>query len=55
MRSGANGRGLATLRLDRVEDALTQGIGLTAGGLPLRLAKPDWARFAFPGEPKAAE
>jgi tRNA-modifying protein YgfZ len=55
MRSGANGRGLATLRLDRVEDALAQGIGLTAGGIPLRLAKPDWARFAFPGEPKAAE
>jgi folate-binding protein YgfZ len=38
--STAQGRGLAMLRLDRVADALV---------------KPAWARFAFPGDAKAAE
>jgi folate-binding protein YgfZ len=55
MGSGITGRGLASLRLDRVEDALASGTPLTAGGIALRLVKPDWARFAWPGEPKAAE
>jgi hypothetical protein len=55
MGSGANGRGLALLRLDRVADALARGEPLTAGGAAIRLVKPDWARFAFPGENKAAE
>jgi tRNA-modifying protein YgfZ len=53
--STAGGRGLAMLRLDRAEDALAAGTPLTAGGLPLRIVKPEWARFAFPGEAKAAE
>jgi folate-binding protein YgfZ len=48
--SCANGRGLALLRLDRVADALTEGLALTAGGLAFELSKPAWARFAFPGE-----
>jgi folate-binding protein YgfZ len=51
--STAQGRGLAMLRLDRVEDALAQGVALTAGGVPIRPIKPAWARFAFPGEAKA--
>jgi len=55
MGSGADGRGLALLRLDRVADALARGEPLTAGGAAIRLVKPDWARFAFPGENKAAE
>jgi tRNA-modifying protein YgfZ len=55
MGSAAAGRGLALLRLDRVADALSHGETLVAGGVPLRLIKPDWARFAFPGESKAAE
>ena len=42
------------LRLDRVADANAAGVPLTAGGVALRPRKPDWARFAFPGE-KAAE
>jgi folate-binding protein YgfZ len=54
MGSAAHGRGLAMLRLDRVEDALAAGMPLLAGGIPLRLVKPNWARFAFPGETKAA-
>jgi folate-binding protein YgfZ len=52
--SAANGRGLALLRLDRVADALAAGTSLTCGGVTLRVLKPDWAKFAWPGEPTAA-
>jgi tRNA-modifying protein YgfZ len=55
MGSTAGGHGLALLRLDRVADALSSGQQLLAGGAPIRLVKPDWARFAFPGDSKAAE
>jgi folate-binding protein YgfZ len=55
MGSATPGRGLAALRLDRVEEAQAVGATLTAGGIALRLVKPRWARFAFPGERKAAE
>lgn len=44
------GTGLAMLRLDRVADALEAGERVLAGGIPLQLRKPDWARFPFPGE-----
>jgi tRNA-modifying protein YgfZ len=53
--SSAQGRGVAMLRLDRVADALAAGQRLVAGGVEMRLVKPAWARFAFPGEAKAAE
>jgi tRNA-modifying protein YgfZ len=53
--SSAQGRALAMLRLDRTADALAAGAPLIAGGLEMRLVKPAWARFAFPGEAKAAE
>jgi tRNA-modifying protein YgfZ len=49
--SSAGGRGLAMLRLDRVGDALAAGSPLVAGSATLRLIRPDWARFAWPGEP----
>ncbi|MBI2713980.1 MAG: folate-binding protein YgfZ [Rhizobiales bacterium] len=52
--STAKGRGLALLRLDRVADALAAGTQLTAGGIAIRVVKPAWARFAWPGESKAA-
>jgi folate-binding protein YgfZ len=55
MGSGIAGRGLATLRLDRVEEALANGASLVAGGITLQLLKPSWARFAIPGKTKAAE
>jgi folate-binding protein YgfZ len=55
MGSAAEGRGLASFRLDRVEEALASGTPLTAGGIALTLVKPAWARFAWPGEAKAAE
>jgi folate-binding protein YgfZ len=52
--SSAEGRALAMLRLDRAEDALAAGHALVAGAVTLRLAKPDWVGFAFPGERKPA-
>jgi hypothetical protein len=55
MGSGIVGRGLAALRLDRVDDALASATPLVAGGIAVRPLKPDWARFAWPGEAKAAE
>jgi folate-binding protein YgfZ len=50
--SAADGRGLALLRLDRAEDALAAGQALVAGAATLRLIKPVWAQFPFPGETK---
>jgi hypothetical protein len=55
MGSAAGGCGLALLRLDRVTEAMSRGEALIGGGVPIRLAKPDWARFAFPGGTEAAE
>jgi folate-binding protein YgfZ len=55
MGSAAAGRGIALLRLDRVADALAGGEALMAHGVPIRPIKPEWARFTFPGESKAAE
>ena len=55
MGSGMAGRGLATLRLDRVDEALASGASLVAGGIRLQPLKPSWARFAIPGGVKAAE
>jgi tRNA-modifying protein YgfZ len=53
--SSARGRALAMLRLDRAAAALAAGEPLIAGGVAMRLTKPAWARFAFPGDAKAAE
>jgi folate-binding protein YgfZ len=55
MGSGIPNRGLAALRLDRVEEALAGGIAIIAGVVELRPVKPPWARFHFPGDVKAAE
>lgn len=41
--------GLALLRLDQVGDALAEGKTITAGGIEVRLTKPDWATFDVPG------
>src|SRR6516165_5210167 len=53
MGSAVGGLGIALVRLDRVPEA--EQTALAAGGIPIRLIKPDWARFSFPGEIKAAE
>jgi folate-binding protein YgfZ len=48
--TSAGGRGLVMIRLDRAGDALAAGETIAGGGLPLRLVKPAWIRFPFPGE-----
>ena len=53
MGSAARGRGIALIRLDRVAEA--GPAALAAGGIPIRLIKPNWARFSSPDEIKAAE
>jgi tRNA-modifying protein YgfZ len=52
--SSSKGRGLALLRLDRVADARASATPLTAGGIVLRVVKPGWATFPWPGETQAA-
>jgi tRNA-modifying protein YgfZ len=52
--STAGGRGLALMRLDKIEDALAAGTPLVAGGITLRAVKPAWATFDWPGEAKVA-
>ena len=53
MGSAMGGRGIALLRLDRVAEA--DGEALRAGSVAIHIVKPDWARFSFPGDIKAAE
>jgi folate-binding protein YgfZ len=55
MGSAADGRAVALLRLDRVSDAMSRGEELSADGVAIHVIKPDWARFAFPGEAEAAK
>jgi hypothetical protein len=38
------------LRLDRAAEAFAAGQPIMAGTVPIRLEKPAWARFPFPGE-----
>ena len=48
--TGANGRGLVMIRLDRAADALAAGETIRAGGMPVRIEKPGFIGFPFPGE-----
>jgi folate-binding protein YgfZ len=48
--TGANGRGLVMIRLDRAADALAAGETIRAGGMPVRIEKPAFIAFPFPGE-----
>jgi len=52
MGSGMTGRGLATLRLDRVEDALANGAFLVAGGIKLEPLKASWGPLCHAGKDK---
>jgi tRNA-modifying protein YgfZ len=45
------GRGLAMLRLDRLEEAIAAGQAVTADGIALQALRPAFARFAVPGAP----
>lgn len=49
MGSSAGRLGLAMVRLDRVEEAVQAGGGVSAGGIPITLLKSDWMPFDVPG------
>ena len=53
MGSSISGRGLALLRLDRAAEAMAAGTPLTSGNVEIKLAKPSWATFDWPGDAKA--
>ena len=48
--SGADGFGIALLRLDRLGDALQAGSAILAGGTAVTITKPAWATYPWPGE-----
>jgi len=52
--SVAGASGLASLRLDRAEEAVVKGNALTAGGVRITLRQPAFARFAVPVTAPAA-
>lgn len=52
--SAAGERGLATIRLDRLGDALAAGEPVRAGATMAAVGKPDFATFAFPSDTAAA-
>jgi tRNA-modifying protein YgfZ len=46
--TGAGGRGVAILRLDRAAEALAAGDRIVAGGVPAAIAKPPWWTADWP-------
>ena len=52
--SVAGASGLASLKLDRAEEAVVKGYTLTAGGVRITLRQPAFARFAVPVTAPAA-
>jgi tRNA-modifying protein YgfZ len=46
--SGASGRGVAILRLDRAADAVAAGEPIMAGGVGARIVRPDWWTADWP-------
>lgn len=52
--TGAEGRGLLVIRLDRAADALSAGETIRAGGIPVTLEKPAWIGFPVPGVDRPA-
>lgn len=49
MGSVSGDRGLAMVRLDRAEKAISQGQSLRAGDVEISLEQPSWASFVVPG------
>jgi folate-binding Fe-S cluster repair protein YgfZ len=47
--TGAKGRGLVMIRLDRAADAIAAGQTIRAGGIPITLESPSFATFTVPG------
>ena len=52
--TGAEGRGLLMIRLDRAADAMSAGETIRAGGIPVTLEKPAWIGFPVPGTDRPA-
>ncbi|PKR90372.1 folate-binding protein [Pleomorphomonas diazotrophica] len=50
--SASGPRGVAVLRLDRVQEAMTTGETITVDGLPVSVALPAWADYGWPETPK---
>ena len=46
--SGAEGRGLVMIRVDRAAEALAAGETIRSGGLPVQIVRPDWLDLALP-------
>ncbi len=53
--SVAGNKGLAIVRTDRVGDALTRGLALTAGDVIVTLTLPEWTGLSFSTETQEAE
>ncbi|HVY20391.1 MAG TPA: folate-binding protein [Bauldia sp.] len=53
--SSAGTAALALVRLDRAKEAMDAGIPIVAGGVPLTLTLPPWARFTWPAAVTADE
>lgn len=53
--SVSGSRALALLRLDRAAEALEKNEPITAGGLPLVIELPAWARFTLPARKDVAQ
>jgi tRNA-modifying protein YgfZ len=52
--SVAGARGLAPIRLDRAAEFIDKGETLRAGGVPVRIDIPAWARFALETNPEGS-
>ncbi|MCJ9748757.1 folate-binding protein YgfZ [Neorhizobium sp. SHOUNA12A] len=48
-------KGLAIVRIDRVGDALSRGVRLSAGDVTVSLTLPAWSGLSFPAEAEEAE
>lgn len=53
--SVAGNKGLAIVRIDRVGDALSRDLPLTAGDVTVTLVLPEWTGLAFPTEAQEVE
>jgi folate-binding protein YgfZ len=55
--SSSGNRGIAVVRLDRLEKARVAGSGIEAGGVPVQMVLPSWATYDWPSadsDPEAA-
>ena len=53
--SSSGERGIAVMRLDRLEKALAAGHRVSAGAVTLQVTLPDWASYGWPSQPEDNE